>query len=195
MDRKVVIKWVKIFSISFLILSLVGLVDLILFSTIINVTLDGQQFTILTIIFQSGFMSIHAALLWIVLLCIFCAFIALSCSIFKLVRKKAVSDIILADTILAKFLLLIGLFLIIGGFITVNLVVLLGNSIINTGITNITFQTALFSPLITSVIGATMWLYFTFIISCFLISGLIFGGIGLKWMLLIQEEESANTQS
>jgi len=190
MDRKVVIKWLKIFSISFLILSLFGLEDLILFSTRINLSLDYQQFTILTIIFQSGFMSIHAALLWIVLFSIFCGFIVLSCSIFTVANKNT-----LDDKILAKFLLLIGLFLIIGGFITMNLIILLGNSTINTGITNISFQTALFTPSITSVIGASMWLYFTTFVSCFLISGCIFGGIGLKWTILIQEEESANNQS
>ncbi|MBY8978856.1 MAG: hypothetical protein KGD72_00565 [Candidatus Lokiarchaeota archaeon] len=185
MERKVVIKWVKIFSISFLILSLVGLIDLILFSTLINLTLDSQQYTILTIIFQSDFMTFHAVLIWIVLLSIFCSFIALSCSIFKFVSKNTVED-----KILAKFLLLIGLFLIIGGFITMSFIVLLGKSTINTGITNIIVQEALLSPSITPVIGAIMWLYFPFGVACFLISGLIFGGIGLKWMLLIEEEES-----
>ncbi len=189
MERRVVIKWLKIFSIGFLILTLVGLVDLILMSTIINITLDSQLFNILTIIFQSGFMSVHAALLWIVLLSIFCGFIVLSYSIFNVANKNTIED-----RILAKFLLLIGLFLIIGGFITMNFIVLLGNSHINTGITYITFQTALFSPSITSVIGAIMWFYNTVMVSCFLTSGLIFGGIGLKWMLLIQEEESTNNQ-
>ena len=93
---------------------------------------------------------------------------------------------------LAKFLLLIGLFLIIGGFIKTNFIVLLGNSTINTGITTITLQDALYTPSITPIFGAIMWIYFTVVISCFLISGLIFGGIGLKWMLLIQEEQTSN---
>ena len=191
MERKVVIKWVKIFSISFLILSLSGLVDFILFSTIINITLDSQPYTILTIIFQSGFMTIHASLLWIVLLSIFCGFIVLSCSIFIVANKNT-----LVDKILAKFLLLIGLFLIIGGFITMNFIVLLGKSNINTGITNIIFQDALLSSSITPIIGAIMWLYFPFVVACFLISGLIFGGNGLQWMLLIEEkEESSKNQS
>lgn len=187
MERKVVIKWLKIFSISFLILSLVGLLDLILVSTIINVTLDSQQFNILTIIFQSGFMTPHAALLWIILLCVFCGFIMLSYSIFKVANKNT-----LEDKILAKFLLLIGLFLIIGGFITMNFIVLLGNSYINTGTTYITLQNAQYSPVYTPIMGAIMWMYFTVFASCFLTSGLIFGGVGLKWMLLIQEEESSN---
>ena len=189
MERKVVIKWLKIFSISFLILSLVGLVDLILLSMIINVTLDSQPYTILTIIFQSGFMNFHAALLWIVLLSIFCGFMVLSYSIFTVANKNTL------DEVLAKFLLLIGLFLIIGGFITMNFIVLLSNSTINTGLTTIIFRNALYTPSITPVIGAIMWWYFTDLIGCFLISGLIFGGIGLKWMLLIQEEESTNNQS
>ncbi len=190
MERKVVIKWLKIFSISFLILSLSGLVNFILFSTIINVTLDSQQYTILTIIFQSGFMTFHAALLWIVLLSIFCGFIVLSYSIFKVANNNTIKE-----TVLSKFLLLIGLFLIIGGFITMNFIVLLGNSTINTGITNITFQEALYSSIHTPIFGAIMWNYFIVVIYCFLVSGLIFGGIGLKWMLLIQEEESTKNQS
>jgi len=190
MERKVVLKWVKIFSIGFLILSLVGLVDLILFSTIINVILDSTQYTILTIIFQSGFMTFHAVLIWIVLLCTFCGFIALSCAIFKVASNNT-----LDEKILAKFLLLIGLFFIIGGFITMSFVVLLGKSTINTGITNIAFQHAIYSPSITSAIGALMWWYFTVFVACFLISGLIFGGFGLQWMLLIEEEESVKSQT
>ncbi len=190
MERKVVIKWLKIFSISFLILSLVGLVNFILFSTLINISLDSQQFNILTIIFQSGFMTFHAGLLWIILFSIYCGFIVLSYSIFNVANKNT-----LDDNILAKFLLLIGLFLIIGGFITMNFIFSLGHSTINTGTTTITFQNALYTPSITPAIGAIMWLYHTFVVDCFLVSGLIFGGIGLKWMLLIQEEELTNNQS
>ncbi len=180
MERKVVTKWLKIFSISFLILSLGGLIDFILFSTIINVTLDSEQYTILAIIFQFGFMSFHAALLWIVLLSIFIGYIILSYSIFTVAKKNT-----LDDKILAKFLLLIGLFLIIGGFITMSFLVLLGNSTIDSGLTTIIFHNS-------SVIGGIMWTYFIFVVYCFLVSGLIFGGIGLKWTLLIQEEETSN---
>jgi len=187
MERIAVIKWVKIFSISFLILSLIGLVDLILLSTLINLTLESEQFTIITIIFQSGFMTFHAVLLWIVLLSIFCGFIVLSCSIFKFVSKNTVED-----KVLSKFLLLIGLFLIIGGFITMSFIVLLGKSTINIGPPTIIFQEALLSDSITPVIGAIMWLYFPFFVACFLVSGLIFGGIGLKWLLLIEEKEESS---
>lgn len=181
MEHKVVIKWLKIFSISFLILSLGGLIDFILFSTIINVTLDSKQYTILAIIFQSGFMTFHAALLWIILLCIFIGYTVLSYSIFTVAKKNT-----LDDKILAKFLLLIGLFLIIGGFITLSFLVLLGTSTIDTGLTTTILHNS-------SVIGGMMWTYFIFVVYCFLVSGLIFGGIGLKWTLLIQEEETSNS--
>ncbi|GAF68667.1 unnamed protein product, partial [marine sediment metagenome] len=36
------------------------------------------------------------------------------------------------------------------------------------------------------------WTYFIFVVYCFLVSGMIFGGIGLKWTLLIQEKETSN---
>ena len=192
MERKVVLKWLKIFSASFLILSIVELLDLILFSFLINLNLGGTHYNVFSVIFQSGFMTIHAKLLWIILLCVICSYIVLSLSIFKVAKKN-----IIESHTFAKFLLLIGLFLVIGGFIKTNFVVLLGNSYINTGILGhpppviyIAFQKALYSPSITPVIGAIMWVYLTIVISCFLVSGLIFGGVGLKWMLLIQEETS-----
>jgi len=187
MEREAVLKWVKIFSVSFFILSIVELLDLILFSSLITLNLDSALYSITTIIFQSGFMSIYAMLLWIILLCVIISFIVLSLSIFRVVKKDNIDNYVLA-----KFLLLIGLFLIIGDFIKTNFVVLLGKSTINTGITTITLQDALYTPSITPLFGTLMWIYFTVVISCFLISGLIFGGIGLKWMLLIQEEQSSN---
>lgn len=189
MERKVVLKWLKIFSASFFILSTVELLDLILFSFLINVNLDGVYYNVFNIIFQSGFMTIHASLLWIILLCVICSYIVLSLSIFKVAKKNTIEN-----HTFAKFLLLIGLFLVIGGFIKTNFVILLGNSYINTGITYIAFQEALYSPSITPVIGAIMWVYLTIVISCFLVSGLIFGGVGLKWMLLIQEEKETSNK-
>ncbi len=189
MERKVILKWLSIFSISFFILSIVELLDLIIFSTVISMDLDGQQFTIFNIIFQSGFMSIHAPLLWIFLLCVICAFIALALSIYRVAKKQ-----IIENFNLAKFMLLIGLFLVIGGFIKMSFIVLLGNNIINTGPTPITFQEALYTPTITPVIGAIMWVYFIVVVCSLLISGLIFGGVGLQWMLLIQNEKASQEQ-
>ncbi|MCK4383800.1 MAG: hypothetical protein KAW66_10935, partial [Candidatus Lokiarchaeota archaeon] len=74
MERKVVLKWLKIFSAGFFILSIVELLDLILFSFLINLTIDGAYYTIFDVVFNSGFMTIHAMLLWIVLLCVICSF-------------------------------------------------------------------------------------------------------------------------
>jgi ABC-type antimicrobial peptide transport system permease subunit len=104
MERKLVLKWLSIFSVSFFILSIVELLDLIIFSTVITMDLDGQL-TIFYVIFLSGYMSIHAPLLWIFLLCVICAFIALALSIYKVAKKQ-----IIENYNLAKFMLLIGLF-------------------------------------------------------------------------------------
>ena len=186
MERKVVLKWLRIFSIIFFLLSVVELLDLILFSTLINLTLDSSQYSIISIIFESGLMTPHAILLWIFLLCVICGFIVLSYSLFNIAKKDKIEN-----RTLAKFLLLIGLFLIIGGFINTSIITLLGNSIINTIIPD-TLQTILNTQ---SLLGSIMWYYFSIVISCFFISGLIFGGIGLKWMLLIQEEEKSDTST
>ncbi|NHJ20163.1 MAG: hypothetical protein EAX91_04405 [Candidatus Lokiarchaeota archaeon] len=187
MERKAVLKWLKFFSIIFVLLSVVELLDLILFSTIINLNLDGTSYTVANVIFQSGFMAVHATLLWVFLLFVICAYIAISFSIFTIAKKDSIEN-----HTLAKFLLLIGLFLIIGGFIKTNFMTLLGNSHINTGITTTTLQNALYNPAITPLFGAIMWIYFTVVVSFFLFSGLVFGGVGLRWMLIIQEEKKHN---
>ena len=182
-ERKAVLKWLKIFSVIFLLLSIVELIDLILVSSLINLNLDSVNYNIFSVIFQSGLMSIHAMLLWIFLLFVICGFIALSFSIFQVARKGSIENYTLA-----KFLLLIGLFLIIGGFIKTSFIVLLSNTNISTVVPD-TLQNTIDAQ---SLLGAIMWFYFTIAVSCFLASGLIFGGIGLKWMLLIQEEETSN---
>ena len=188
MERKLVLKWLSIFSVGFFILSIVELLDLIIFSTVITMDLDGQL-TIFNVIFQSGFMSLHAPLLWIILLCVICAFIVLALSIYRVAKKQ-----IIENYNLAKFMLLIGLFFVIGGFIKMSFIVILGNNIISTGLTTITFQNALYSPSITPVIGAIMWVYFIVVVCSFLILGMVFGGFGLQWMLLIQDEEISQEQ-
>ncbi|NVM46206.1 MAG: hypothetical protein HWN79_14915 [Candidatus Lokiarchaeota archaeon] len=185
MERKAVLKWLKIFSIIFILLSVVELLDIIFFSSLINLTLDSLQYSIINIIFESGLMTPHAILLWIFLLCVICGFIVFSYSLFNVAKKDKIEN-----RTLAKFLLLIGLFLIIGGFIKTSFIALLGNSTINTIIPD-TLLNAINSQ---SLLGSIMWYYFILVVSCFLISGLIFGGIGLKWMLLIQEEETSNSQ-
>ena len=203
MERKVVLKWLKIFSIIFFILSVVELLDLILFITLINLTLDSYPYSILyytpysiiSIIFESGFMTPHAMLLWIFLLCVICGFLVLSYSLFNVAKKNKIEN-----RTLAKFLLLIGLFLIIGGFINTSIISLLGNSIINTSSPILpvlldlpdTLQNVIHYQ---SLLGSVLWYYFSIVVSCFFISGLIFGGIGLKWMLLIQEEEETDANT
>lgn len=192
MERKAVLKWLKIFSIIFFLLSVVELLDLILFSVLINLTLDSSQYSIISIIFESGLMTPHAILLWIFLLCVICGFIVLSYSLFNVAKKNKIED-----RTLAKFLLLIGLFLIIGGFIKTSFITLLGNSTVYTLITIIPLESDTLLLLLNtqSLLGSIMWYYLTIVVSCFLISGLIFGGIGLKWMLLIQEEEKTETNT
>ena len=189
MERKAVLKWLKIFSAGFFILSIVELLNLISFSFLVNLTLDSTQYNIFSVIFQSGFMTAHAMLLWIILLCVICSFIVLSLTIFRVAKKNTIEN-----HLLAKFLLLIGLFLIIGGFIKTNFIVLLGNGNLNTIMPVLpvlpdTLQNVIYWQ---SLFGTLMWIYFIIVTSCFLISGLIFGGIGLKWTLLIQEEETSN---
>jgi len=190
LERKAVLKWLKIFNIVLFLVSVIELLDFILFSSLITLNLDGSQYSIFNVIFQSGFMTAHAILLWFFLLCVISSFMVLSIVIFMVAKK-------IENHILAKFLLLIGLFFIIGGFIKTSFVFLLGNSNIHTTVTPVdSLINALYNPSVApTIIGAIMWYYTTVAISFTLVSGLVFGGIGLKWMLLIQEEKETNEKN
>jgi hypothetical protein len=67
-------------------------------------------------------------------------------------------------------------------------IVLLARSEINSGA--LIFQDLVYNPVYIPLIGSIMWTYFTFVVCFFLTSGLIFGGIGLKWILDLQENQT-----
>jgi hypothetical protein len=88
---------------------------------------------------------------------------------------------------LAKLMIVIGMVILLGAFIKMNYLVLLGRTPLSTGSGSVAFQTALYRPDITPLMPAILWTYFI-AVNCFLmIISLIITSFGIKWTLDIEE--------
>ena len=184
MEIKLVYKWLGIFGVAFFLISMIELIFNLIFSMMIPMNLDGDNLPVGGVIFASGFMPIHAILIEVILLCSILIFMALGAILFYISRKKEFQELNLA-----KYILMIGLFLMIGGFFKVAFLTFLGKTKITTGTITISFQEAIYFPSITPLLGAIIWMYFIGVVCSFLISGVIFGAVGLKWILNLQEKK------
>ncbi|MFX1357957.1 MAG: hypothetical protein ACFFA8_11835 [Promethearchaeota archaeon] len=183
MNQKLILKYLKLFGLGFIIVSLIEFIDIILLSTVIRMNMDGDNLSLIQVLFNTGLITIDGAFLWIVLMIIPFIFIALGFILISLAKKENLNR-----SILSKDILLIGLFLLVGSFIKMVYIILLANIKLNLGIT-VELQQVMYNPLITPFIGAVMWIYIYGTTSGYLISGLIFGGVGLKWILIIEKEK------
>jgi len=86
---------------------------------------------------------------------------------------------------------MIGMFFLISGFIKLFSIYILANSVIQYNSSSIVFQTALYTDSITPFLGAVMWIYISAVTMSILVSGLFFGGIGLKTMLKMEEKSTS----
>ena len=183
MNREIIFRSLLYYSICFFVVTALELVLFILFNTIIQLDLGIYTLNIISLVMTSGFIPIHVILAWLLLLIAICGFLAFGVVLLTLSFKKDIKN-----DLLAKYILLIGLFFLLSGFIKMSSIFILGNSVIQYDSTTIIFQTALLTDTITPFIGGVIWIYFTAITCAILISGLIFGGIGLKSMINMERK-------
>jgi len=185
MDRQVVIKYLKRFSIGFIIISIIEIVDLILLSTIIEINIDAQTVNMIELLLNSAWISFHGIFLLFFLLIIPFGFAAIGLAIFMISRRENLDDFMLA-----KFIMMTGLIFLLGSFIKAEYIVLLSDTELTLSVP-VSFQNILYNPSNTPFIGAVMWIYPMSLFCVFLTSGMIFGGIGLKWFLIIDREKKS----
>lgn len=176
MEREIIIKWLKLFSIGYIIIFIIELLNLILFSNVIIISIDSEQMTISHLIFNSGYSSLQLAVIWIFYGITSSCFIILGVALFRIARQDKREN-----QILTKTLLITGMFMIIASFFKLELIYLINKEPIDTGGFSATFMNVIYNQSITNIIGALMWLIFTIITLTVLISALIISAIGLQW--------------
>ena len=183
MKYEKVLRFLEIIGSIFIIVSLTEIAYLIL----LNFTpfiLDGNSVLLSEFIYSATIFPLSGTLLWLFVNISAVCFIIFGVFIFKLSSNKNIESIPLA-----KYIVVIGMVIVLGSFVKMDFLVLLGKTNITTTFTNISFQNALFDPSTTAIIPAIFWVYFISINCFLLISGLILTAIGIKWTLLQEKAE------
>jgi len=184
MKRNLVLRYLKLYTIGFCLVSGFELIAFLALSFFIPIQVSSQNYTIVSLLFTSGLTPIHMPLLWILLFVSICILIIFAIIIYIIANNQKITN-----TTYARILLSAGIFLLIANFIKVEAIYILSKSIVNPSGVALYFELLLYNPSSTPFFGAALWIYFTASVCVYLISGLVFAAIGLKWMLLLDNKE------
>ncbi len=183
MKHNKILRFLQIVGLIFIILSLVEIVLFIVLH-FIPFTLNGDSLLLSEFVYSAEIIPLSGTLLWIFLITAMVCYLILGIFMYKIILSKTIES-----WSLAKYMVVIGMVILLGGFVKMNFLVLLGKTDITTLSGSIRFQTALYNPTITPIIAALVWIIYISINCYILIIGLCVTGIAIKWNLL-QEEES-----
>jgi len=184
MERNIILKWLKIFSIGYIMIFAIELLNLILVSNVIILSIDSEQVTISYLLFNSGYVDLQLAVLWIFYGITSAAFLVLGVALFRIAKQNKRQNLNLAKT-----LLITGLFMIIASFFKYELIYLINKTLIDTGGFSAIFMNVIYNNSITPIVGAWMWFILTIITLTVLISSLIISAVGLQWGILQFQHE------
>jgi hypothetical protein len=184
MEYKKVIKFLEIIGSIFIILSIIEIAYIILLN-FTQFNIDVTPIILLEFIYSPSFIPFSGTLLWLFLnISMFC-FLILGIFMYKTASNKNIES-----GPLAKFMVVVGVIILLGSFVKMNYLVLLGKTMITTISGPVSFQLALFDSTITPVMPAIFWTFFISVNCCFLISGLGVTSVGIKWTLLQEKPEN-----
>lgn len=162
----------------------IELLNLILVSNVIILSIDSEQITISYLLFNSGYVDLQLAVLWIFYGITSAAFLVLGVALFRIAKQNKRQNLNLAKT-----LLITGLFMIIASFFKYELIYLINKTLIDTGGFSAIFMNVIYNNSITPIVGAWMWFILTIITLTVLISSLIISAVGLQWGILQFQHE------
>ena len=184
MEHKKVSKFLKIIGIIFMSLSIIEIYFVIALHYI-SFDIDGSQIPLSELIFSSEYISLTGSVLWIFLIISMVCFAIVGFVMFETSKNNKIKN-----ELLAKLMVVIGMVLLLGAFVKMDYLVLLGKTDISRLSGDISFQSALYDFDITPIFPAISWIYFISV-NCFLmISALIIATLGIKWTLLIEKPEN-----
>jgi hypothetical protein len=182
--RHLVLRYWSLFNIGFCLVSGFELVAFIILSFFTPMTLLSQVYTIFSLFFTSGLSPIHMPLLWIFLLSSILIFIIFAILLLIIIKNEKIENITYSKTLISS-----GFFLLVSNFIKIEAIYILAKSVVDPLGTPFIFELLLYNPVNVPFFGAALWIYLSASVCVYLISGLIFAAIGLKWMLLLENKK------
>lgn len=185
MEYKKVIKFLEIVGSIFIILSLVEIAYIILLN-FTQFNLDGNSLLLSEFIYSAIIIPLSGTLLWLFLNISIICFLILGIFIYKIALDKNIER-----SPLAKYMVVIGMVILLVGFVKMDFLVLLGKEKITTISGSVAFQAALFDSSITSIIAGIFWVFFISLNCVYLFIGLSVTTTGIKWTLLQEKAEKS----
>lgn len=182
MEHKKVSKFLEIIGYIFMSLSCLEIALFISLNFMEFNDIETNPIFLSEFIYGSNYISLTGTVLWIFLI------ISMGCyAIIGFVMSKTAKSNKIKNNLLAKLMLVIGVVILLGAFVKMGYIVLLGKTDISTLSGDISFQSALYD--FTPILPAIFWTYFISATCCFMIAGLIIATLGVKWNLLIEKPE------
>ncbi|MFX0071090.1 MAG: hypothetical protein ACFFAO_08365 [Candidatus Hermodarchaeota archaeon] len=185
MEHKAVVKAIEIISAYLIILSIMELAFIMLL-LLTEFNVSPEILPLQELIFSSDFISISGSILWMFLIICMVFFLILGIHMLRFALNNKIKS-----KPLAKYLVLLGMVLLLGAFVKMDYLVLLGKTEVETSLGSMPFQTALYDNNITPLASGVIWVFFISVIICFLITGLLVTTAGIKWTLLFEREKSS----
>ncbi|TFG21484.1 MAG: hypothetical protein EU529_13540 [Promethearchaeota archaeon] len=174
-----------VFGLLFIFLSSIELFNIfLLLATQIN--LYGKKMLFQEFIFNSTYVSLSGTLIFIFLISSICFFFIIGLLLLKLSSRK------IDNKSRAKSMLMFGILILIFSFMKLGYITLLGRTEITIGGKLKTFQHIIFSANLAPFYVVVIWLFFTGVVCYYLMVGLVFGALGLHWILELEKEEAVD---
>ncbi|MFX1419658.1 MAG: hypothetical protein ACFE9N_12120 [Promethearchaeota archaeon] len=185
MKYEKVLKFLEIMGSIFIIVPLIEIAYIILLN-LTPFTLDGISILLSEFVYSSSIFPLSGTFLWLFVNISIICFLIVGIFMFKISNNKNIESIPLA-----KLIVIIGMIIVMGGFVKMDFLVNLGKTNISTGITTISFQSALYDPLTTGIMPAIFWIYYLSVNTFYLLAGLTVTAIGIKYTLLQEQEKKS----
>lgn len=185
MKHDKILRFLQIVGLIFIIVSLVEIVFFIVLH-FTPFTLNGDSILLSEFIYSAEIVDLSGTFLWIFLITAMVCYLILGIFMYKIIISKTIES-----WSLAKYMVIIGMVILLGGLVKMNFLVLLGKTEITTISDSIRFQTALYNATVTPIMPAIIWMVYISINCYILIIGLCVTGFGIKWTLLQEEAEKS----
>ena len=185
MEYEAVRKWIKSFGFIFIILSIIELINTVL---ILNtqVSFKGKTYSVQELIFSSGRLPATSPYIFTFLICSICCFLIFGILLIKIVSYD------IDHSLMAKYILVLGVLILIFSYIKMGYITYLEQAKLCLNGERITFRYFLWRYN-TSIIGPysllIAWTFYTAVVCCYLIIGLIVAGGGLSWTLETSKQQ------
>ncbi|MFX0036403.1 MAG: hypothetical protein ACFE9I_12285 [Candidatus Hermodarchaeota archaeon] len=181
MERRKVVKFLEIKGLIYIILSIIEIV-LIIIMNFTQFDIDTEPIPLYDFIYSNTLFPLSGTFLWFFLIISMFCFLLLGLYLNQKVVKEDFED-----NSLAKLMIVIGMVILLTGFVKMNFLVLLGKTKITTISGTVGFQAAIYDLNITPLFPAVFWILFISINCYILITALIVTGLGIKWTILQKE--------